>query len=132
MNEKQFQSIFTKWVRENYQHTAAFELKVVNLDKKKSLSFSSFQEQQIPSLFQAKHGCVYKKLSDMDPSQKPFDAMQICESLAFVVVLFYKKRTKKIMYWVDVDDWKQMVQECGRSSATEDMIRDAAIKVVKL
>ena len=123
MTEKTFQSIFSKWIKQNYPYSAVFELKVVDLDKKKSISFSKdFQPHQIPMLQQAKHGCVYKKLSDIDPSLKPFDSFQCCFVPAFIVILFYQKRKKKIMYWVDVDMWLLMQENADRKSATEEMV----------
>ena len=64
----------------------------------------------------------------MDPSQKPFDALQICNSEAYVVIMFYQKRRQKIMYWVDVDDFVLMMETCGRKSATEKMIEEICYK----
>ena len=133
MTERDFQSLFRTWAKENILFSAAFELKCVDLDKKKSISFvSDFQPQQIPSLKKAKESCIYHKLSDLVPGAKPFDVMQICNSPAFVVILFYQKRIKKRMYMIDVDDWVTMQKTCGRQSANEKMVACIAIQAISL
>jgi len=113
-NEKQFQSAFSKFIREAHQYgdhmeSSAFELKIKK--KGKRLNFNhDFQPQQLSKLLQAKHGCVYKKLSDADPSMKPYDASQICYAKAFVVVMWYEPRKLKEMIWIDIDNlmlWRQ-------------------------
>lgn len=117
--ESDFQSDFSAWIRKTkYSFTTAFELKVCKDNK--PLGFeSSFQPQQLPKLFQAKHGCVYKKLSDMDPSLKPFDCLQICNARAYVVVLWYAPREPKIMYWIDIDTFLKEKDSSNRKSLTK-------------
>jgi hypothetical protein len=45
-------------------------------------------------LLKASTGCLYKKLSDIDPTMKPFDAFQICNAPAYVVLAFIGKERK--------------------------------------
>ena len=131
MTERSFQSLFRTWVKENIPFSAAFELKCVDLDKKKSINFThDFQPQQIPMLKKVKDSCVYHKISDLGMGQKPFDALNICNVSAFVVILFYKKRVKKTVYFIDVDQWIILQSSCGRKSATEEAIAEVASRVV--
>jgi len=81
--------------------SAAFEYKVSH---KKRINFlSDFQPQQIDMLYEAKHGCVYKKHSDLDPGMKPYDASQICYAEAWIVILWYHYRKPKRFQMIDVD-----------------------------
>ncbi len=133
MKEREFATKVNKWLREQRKkgemlYPLAIEYKIVNAPKK-SISFvGDFQPQQIPALKQAKDGCIYHKLSDLDPRVKPFDAIQICHSYAYIVILFNKPRQKKIMHWVDVDDWLELQNSTNRKSATEEMIAKVSEK----
>lgn len=143
-NEKKFTSEFNKWLREMkksipeeerlhnfWWKSTALEYKLKPADK--YLNFKShFEPQQLPKLFEAKHGCVYKKLSDLDPSLKPFDAFQICYSQAFVVVCWYHKGTKnpKHVYMVDIDDIYREMKT--KKSLTEERASDLAQVAINL
>jgi len=123
--EKNMQSRFSKWIRTErlagrHLYSCAWELKVVKNNK--LLALSNFQPQQLPKLWEAKHGCVYKKLSDADRSLKPYDAQQICYAKAYVVVEFYKPRKPHIMYWIDIDVFLKELEKQKRKSLTEQMI----------
>ena len=130
MREKDIQSLFTKWVRQNYKESAAWELKVCKQGR--ALAYTAFQPQQIPSLLKAKHECIYKKLSDMDPSLKPFDALQICRSKAYVVVVWYKPYCLKEAVWLDIDAFVHEQETSQRKSLTQERARQIAEKVTIL
>jgi len=104
--ESKFQSAFTKWLRckqkENeFLFSFAYELKVKH--KGKRLNFKSdMQPQQIPKLLQAKKGCLHKKLSDLDPSLKPCDGLNVCGQ-GFLIIHWYEPRKTPVMYWLDID-----------------------------
>lgn len=131
MKEKDVQSRFSKWIRQGFfPQSAAFELKLTKGNK--ALSFSGFQEQQLPMLHKAKHGCVYKKLSDMDPSLKPFDALQICYANSFVVACWYHERKPITAYWIDIDHFLEEQKTSTRKSLTEQRASQLATKIISL
>lgn len=111
-NEKNLTADFSKWLRTEgrddprFNVSMAIEFKVC---KKKFLNIKSdFEPQQIIMLEQAKNGCVYKKLSDMDLTVKPFDSIQICNAKAYVAVMWPAPRKKKTLYFIDVDKLKDI------------------------
>lgn len=131
MKESDIQSLFTKYVRDNHRTTAAWELKLKKNGE--ALSFAGdFQPQQLPSLLKAKHGCVYRKLSDIDPGLKPFDAMQVCQSPAYVVVVWYVPREEKVAYWIDIDQFMTEARESKRKSLTRARASEIASKIHSL
>ncbi len=98
--EKNFQTEFGK---HNRVH-GVFELKIT---KKKSIAFSVIRESQHEGLHNSgtkTTGC-YFKLTDLDPREKPFDCFHLFETPAFVVVMFYKPRVKKDVYYIEYDKW---------------------------
>lgn len=104
--EKDFASDFSRWLRNERKQgrmkfTFAIEHKVC---KKNRLNFNSdFQIQQLPSLEQTKHDCIYYKMSDLDVGRKPYDAWTMCFEKAFVAVMFYAPRKPKTFYMIDID-----------------------------
>lgn len=121
--EKDMQSLFTKYIKQNYPHSAVFELKI---SKTKSLAFKRVEPHQITALKKAKHTCVYHKISDFSPEAKPFDAFQVCNTPAFLVILFYKPRKPKTTYWIDIDDWYFHTKISLKKSITEDEVKALA------
>ena len=102
--EKHFASDFSLWLKTKQLLKFSFAVEFKLKPYPKRLNFKSdFQPQQIPALLKTKHQCIYKKLSDMDPSLKPFDALQICNSKSFVAILFYKPRSPKTFQMIDID-----------------------------
>lgn len=131
MHESDAQSRFTKWIRQgNYNQSAAFELKLAKGNS--ALSYSSFQPQQLPMLHKAKHGCVYKKLSDLDPSLKPFDCLQICNSDAYIIAVWYHERKTLTAYWIDIDKFLEEQSSSSRKSITEQRAKELATKIIQL
>jgi len=109
-NERKFTSDFYKWLRKNRDNedypfageSLAIEYKT--LPHKKRLNWKSdMQPQQIPSLHKAKHECVYKKLTDLDPGLKPCDSLQVCGAYGLLIVCWYQPRKYKRAYVIDID-----------------------------
>ena len=122
MKEKDFQTLFTKWLKDRWQGTGAFELKIC---KKKSLPFSTVQEHQINALKQVKDSIFAYKISDFSPGLKPFDCFSFAMEGAFLVVMFYVPRQPKGFYLIDIDDFIKLKETTKRKSFTEDMISKA-------
>lgn len=103
MKEKQLQSLLTSYLRKgtkNFRYSFVYELKIKHNNKPLNIK-SDLQPQQIPSLIKARTKCLHKKLSDMDPSLKPFDALQLCNVPAFLICCWYTPHKPKILYWMD-------------------------------
>lgn len=131
MTEADVQSKFTRWIRENkYDHSAAWELKLCKGGK--ALPFSAFQPQQLPSLLKAKQACIYRKLSDFDPGLKPFDAMQVCHSEAYVVACWHHEGKGVTAYWIDIEKFLEAQKLSTRKSMTEQTAERIASKIIKL
>lgn len=129
--EKQFQSDFTKWLRAEHSagrqiESAAYELKVKKHGQR--LNFKSdFQPQQLPKLQEASSKeCVSKKLSDADPTLKPFDMFSLCRSGAYVVVLWYQPRAPKEFIMIPIDiliAWRRLYSPEKKSIIEEEAIK---------
>jgi len=119
MKEATFQTQFNHWLaRQNFPFSAVFELKIT---KSKSLPFTTVQPHQIRALVLAKHGRLIYKIPDIGLSQKPFDSFHLHQVKAFVVVLFYRSRQYNKFYLIDIDDFCNLKDSCGRKSLTEAM-----------
>ncbi len=70
------------WIRSK-QIDIVYEAKSVT----KTIGKSDFEEQQLPSLYNAKHGCISFKMPDGGHTN-PFDGFSICKSNAYVIVEF--------------------------------------------
>jgi hypothetical protein len=70
------------WIRSKKQNIV-FEAKSV----KTTVGQNDFEEQQLPSLHNAKHGCVSCKMPDGGHINL-FDGFSICHSNAYVIVEF--------------------------------------------
>lgn len=100
---------------------AAFEFKLKHVGKR--LNFKhDFQPQQLPYLWQTYTDCVYKKLSDMDPGLKPYDAMQLCFSPAYVVICWYEPRKHKAVYILHIKDIWPLAEKGIKSISEEEAI----------
>lgn len=116
MNEAQFQSMFTRHLRQYADESAAYELKI---SKTNRLPFSAVKEHQEVALLRAKHGTLVHKISDMGIGYKPFDCFTLCGSAAYVVVMFYKQKARRVCYLIDIDDWMSFKKTHTRKSLTE-------------
>ncbi len=104
--EKDFQTSFTKWVRNRYNGSAAFELK---LGRGNSLAFSALEEHQKYALLGAAHGQIGYKIPD-DGYQHPFDFFTLAHVPAFVVV--------REFFMIDIDAWCEEEKNSDRKSLT--------------
>lgn len=103
MKEKDFQTKFGRWVINRYPKTTAWELKIVQLEKRKSLYMSDVKSHQIRALYNTKHKGIYYKLPDVGIGQKPYDCFFL-KAPAFFVVMYYKRGVKHF-YMIDIDDF---------------------------
>lgn len=114
--EKDFQSDFTRWLRENAEgfgldFTFAYELKIC---KQKRFPFSRIEPHQITSLKRTKDACQRHKISDSAIGFKPYDGYQICYSPAYLIILWYTPRKAKCPIWIDIDDFLSFRENEGK------------------
>lgn len=89
-----------KWLKKNYPHSCAFEIKSSNTN---TIREKALQDHQRLALQGAKspRGIIHK-LSDEAQRQQPFDGFQLVNTDAFVIACFPKKGYCLVY---DVDDW---------------------------
>lgn len=131
-NEAQAQTYIGKWIRENWEDTAVFELKLVKLLKRKALPFSDVKPHQVDNLLRAKHKGLYHKIQDSPVSWgsekmrftmlKPFDCLFV-KSPAYVMVCFYEPWELKEFIIIDIDVWEKEKKTSQRKSLTLDRAR---------
>lgn len=124
MKESQIQTLLGKWIRDNFEGTAAFELK---LCKGKSLPFDAVSDHQIGSLGQVDNDGLYYKIPDMSAfnktsKPKPFDCFHI-QGRAYVVVVYYKPRKPKEAIFVEIYDWLRLQGGHPRKSVREEELK---------
>lgn len=130
MHESDFQTLFTKYVRQNWSDgSAAFELKIT---KTGSLPFTRLEDHQVEALKKSKHKTLFHKISDMSLNAKPFDCFVLQDSLAYVVILFYEEGKEKVAYLIDIDEFVKESELSMRRSLTEERARQIAHYVIKL
>ena len=136
MNEKNMQSLWTSYIRENPpEKTTVYELKIV---KGTSMPFDRVAPHQVANLI----GCRtseghYHKIPDMSAKngfsgQKPWDCQFIVRSKAYLVLWFYKERQKKIFYLVDIFEFQRIKGVLQRKSVTEDIIKTIAEEAIQV
>lgn len=131
MKESQFQTEFGK----RNSVLGAFELK---LCRGSSLPFSALALHQEQALldFSSSKG-LYHKLTDSpffkDPNgkmrftrPKPFDCFYLAHTAAYVVIMFWISRKKKMVYYIHIDWWIEMREKANRKSITEKMATEYA------
>lgn len=136
MREKDLQAFMAKYLRQdNIKHTSVFEYKIIKHPKKSLNLISDFQPQQIPMLLKAENSALYKKLSDLDPTLKPFDAVLIVKAPAYVVALYYTPRKKNRVYFLrvgrlkaEIDNNNFLLDELKAESLAERVISYGAEK----
>lgn len=116
MTERQFQTLFTKWLKQNAPWSAAYELK---LTKTRRLPYRALQEHQAQALRRAKLGTLAFKISDMALGYKPFDCFSLVKSGAYVAVMFYQKKIRHCCYLIDVEQWIDHQKRSQEKSITE-------------
>lgn len=129
MLEKQFQSLFTKWVEDAKQsitldHTFVYELKITKTNK---LEYNKIKPHQIPALLETKHGRKHHKISDQSMGYKPFDGFHIHKSAAYLIILFYKPQQTKVPIWIDVDKFVEFQKTSKYKYITEEQAKAIGI-----
>lgn len=128
--EKHFQSALNKWLKKNWDDgSCAMELKIT---KGKSLPYSALKEHQLYGLNKCNHGTLVWKLSDMDMRMKPFDAFILQKVDAYIVIMFYEPRKKKVAYIISVYMWEFTKKHSKRKSITEAECEKIAHKIINL
>lgn len=145
MREKNFQTLFSTWVKENkiyifeeYGDAIVWELKIC---KEKSIRFDDVKPHQVEALLEAQEGGVYHKINDMPfipdnpkmrfTNKKPFDCFFIAEGLGFVVIWFYEKgqRVKdREMILIDINTWVK--EECIAKKEGRKSVRVEYLKTI--
>ena len=126
MNEKNFQTLFTKWLKRQGR-TGAYELKIC---KKPSLPFSNVEEHQINALKEVKDGTFAYKISDFSPGMKPFDCFCMSNESAYVAIMFYYPNKSKNAYVIDIDIFISLIKTCGRKSITDEMAKSVGEMII--
>jgi len=116
MTERQFQSLFTAWLKTQAPWSAAYELK---LAKTPRLPFRALQEHQAQALRRVKVGTLAFKISDMAMGYKPFDCFSLVKAGAYVVVMFFEPRKRRCCYLMDVEHWLEYQARSSMRSITE-------------
>lgn len=129
MRERNFYTPFRDWINDNIDmvnrdigHNLSIEIKLVksdSIDKIMSFAFNMVTEDEIDNLKKAtqEKGLVYK-IPDMPHRpkkcfknndcplrfipKKPFDMFYVSKAMAFIVIIFWVTRKKKIMYWIEL------------------------------
>lgn len=94
---------------------------------KPSVSYDSFEEQQIPSLLAAQVEGLQWKYSDADPRLKPFDYSSNKPLLGWVGIRF-----KKTTYLILVEAFIEHRDKSTRKSITEKECEEIAIRQIEL
>lgn len=133
MVEREMQTLFKHWIANNPPAKASvYELK---LEKTGRLSFDRVYDHQVAGLRQAKYKGVYHKIADQPAAfiggkrmhfggKKPFDCLFLKGLEAYVVVMFYKPKQTKVIYFIDIDRWVEEKETSERKSLTEDRARE--------
>jgi len=136
MNEKNIQTLFSKWMQtEGIQvfDSVAVELKLV---KGKSFAFNRMPDHQIEALKQVAGKGHHYKIQDMAAisgyaNPKPYDCYTL-KGEAFIGICFYVPRKRKTLYLIKVQDFIGMKINADRKSATESMCIIASERVIDL
>lgn len=126
IKEKDIQREFGK---KNQIH-GVHELKIM---KGTSIAFSRLEDHQEIALERCNSDDGhYEKISDMSMGKKGFDCFLIKNYPAYVVVCHYVPRKTKRCYYIPIVEWKRMRADCGRKSATPEMLDKASLHILDL
>lgn len=127
MNEA---SVTVKWKHFLQKHppknTETYELKFVDLSKKKYFSFDQVKDHQYLGLMTSLEG-LWHKIADTVSSnggsrKKPFDGIWIKAYEASVVVVFYKKKVFTKAIKIPVKNFIRIKNEWKKKSITMDQL----------
>lgn len=107
--------------------TVVYEFKMV---KTRRFNFKAVAEHQITGLQNALKG-LWVKLADMSAvngfgARKPFDAIWIVASHAYVAPIFYRPRKSKTMYLIPVNKFVKLE---GKSATEEELAEFCSIEL---
>lgn len=122
MKEKDLYPKMQRWIKARHPVSGAYELK---LARGPSIPFNALAEHQERALLQAKHGVVPYKIPDDSIGFKPFDIVVVVNVPAYVVIFWGTKG-----YVIDIDDWIQEREQCGRKSCTQKRASDIALYIL--
>lgn len=126
--ECMFQSQISKYLKKSAWCTFPYELKV---SAGKTVRFGSFQEHQLPKLWDAKHGIQHHKISDSAIGFKPYDGYVFKEvDNAYVGLLFEKDKQHKECYFIDIDEVYKLKEIPNKKSITLDDAKRLGKKIV--
>lgn len=111
MMERDFQTIFGKWLKAHFARSAAFELKSA---RGPSIAFDAVAPHQLAALLRAERGTLYHKIPDVG-FQNPFDCVVLSRAEAYVVVRY----PSGAWYAVDAEEWLRESGSSPRRSLTE-------------
>jgi len=119
--EKDFQRLFSKWLKHRFGGSGAFELKITQGGR--ALPFSAVQDHQKEALFNAHIRSIVYKIDDSGIGQKPFDCFKLDKVPAYVVVMYYQRGCKHF-YMIDIETWIREKKNSHRKSLTEDRAKE--------
>lgn len=139
MKEANIQTLFGKYLKENWQGSAVFELK---LEKGTAFAFNRLAEHQVEALLTVQDQGLYHKISDSLPvfggnkhmrftSKKPFDCLYI-NSPAYVAICFYKPRKYKKLLLIPINDFLAFRERHSRKSARLNELSEIAEQIIEL
>ena len=125
--EKDFQTDWSKWWKNRFKKTGAFELKIAD---GKSLPFDAVEEHQENSCYVAKHGAFYYKPPDNTGYQNPLDSICLFHELGMIVVMYHaQERGQKKFFMIDIDDWLKEKEKSKEPLARKSLSLERAMEI---
>lgn len=134
-------SVTIKWKHFITTHppasTETYELKFINWGKGQKLSFDQVKDHQYLGLMTSLEG-LWHKISDTvahngGSSKKPFDALWVKAYGAYVVIIFYSKRSFTKAIKIPVKNYVRIKNEWGKKSISmEDLEKQMGVEVFYL
>lgn len=137
MGESDIQTKFTGYIEDNIpDKNIAWELKFIDLSKRKSLPFRRIAEHQKLALLAVETKGLYWKIPDMASiggyaSPKPFDCFYM-KGYGYIVPCFYVPRKRKTCYLIRITDYLRMEESADRKSFTENMCKEHTEYTIEL
>lgn len=128
MKEKDFYAPVQQWMKYNWPHTCAIELKIV---KDKRFYLRNIEDSQWNSMTAIKDRFYSHKISDQSLGEKPADIVCFNKEPAYFGIIFYVPRSYKNVYMIPIETmWKLYSEE--KVSLTEGECSDYAKKIIEL
>lgn len=129
MNEKNMQSLWGNYLKNNLPpQSEAYELKITSGN---TLPFNDIKEHQIKALLDVEGKGLYHRLTDQPwikdrpytyTLKKPFDCFCLCKAKGYLIIWFYKPRTPKKFFKMDINTFLKLRRSMTRKSMTLDMV----------